>query len=122
MSKILIVDDEEDSRKLLRQTLEEAGYEVLEADNVEAGLQTLRSAAVDLILTDILMPDKSGLEFIQEIQDHFAGVKIVAISGGFIRSAHKEATLAEALKIESTLAKPYSVKELLQTVSEVLAE
>ena len=121
MAKILVVDDDEDVRILVRMALEKASYEVMEADNVEAGIQILRTAAVDLILTDIVMPKKSGLEFIKEIQSNFTGVKIVAISGGFNRSSDKDGVLAKAIEIESAIAKPFTTEELLETVSKALA-
>jgi len=121
MSRILVVDDEVDARMLIRIALEKAGYEVLEAENVEASLQILRIATVDLILSDIMMPGKGGFELIKEIQTHFTGVKIVAISGGFIWSAQKEGILAKAMEIEGAMAKPFTVEELLQTVGKALA-
>ena len=82
MARILVVDDDQDMRKLLRKTLEKAGYEVVEAPDGVKATRVYQQNPADIIITDIFMPEKEGLELIQEVKRNFPGAKIIAISGG----------------------------------------
>jgi CheY-like chemotaxis protein len=82
MLRILIIDDEDQFRSMLRRVLERASYEVVEAQDGNEGIQRCREAPMDLIITDILMPGKEGLETIMDLRREFSQVKIIAISGG----------------------------------------
>jgi two-component system response regulator (stage 0 sporulation protein F) len=82
MATILVIDDEEPIRTLLRIALEGAGHEVLEAPNGRLGLALYRASAADLIITDIVMPEVDRLEMMLELTRNFLNVKVIAISGG----------------------------------------
>ena len=97
-----------------------AGYEVLEAADGKAGLACYRPGRIDLVITDVLMPEKDGLETIRALRLVDPHVKIIVMSGtGQGPSGH----LKIALKFGARriLPKPFTIDELLTTVSEVLA-
>ena len=81
MATILIIDDEEPIRALLRTTLEAAGNEVTEAPNGRIGLELYRHRPTDLVITDILMPELNGLDMLLELTREFLHAKVIAISG-----------------------------------------
>ena len=119
MATILIIDDEEPIRALLRTTLEAAGYEVTEAPNGRIGLELYRRRPTDLVITDILMPEMNGLDLILELTRAFLNDKVIAISG----ASDTENTLdaAKLLGVRHTLHKPFSMNALLKTVQYELA-
>ena len=79
---ILVIDDDELVRTTLSRTLTAAGYEVIEACNGDVGLRKFQGGNVDLVITDILMPEKEGLQTIQELREADGNMRIIAISGG----------------------------------------
>ena len=110
MSNILIVDDEPEIRKSLRGVLEDEGYKVSTADSGEACLAELRKKPFDLILLDIWLPGKDGLETLEEIKKSDLAPEVIMISGhGTIESAVKATKLGafdfleKPLSIDSTL-------------------
>lgn len=119
MAKILVIDDEEPIRMLLRTTLEAAWYTVLEASNGREGLEICRTHSVDLVITDIAMPEMSGLDLILELTLGFLNVKVIAMSG----KQGQEDTLdvAKLLGARQTLQKPFSMEQLLSVVRYELA-
>ena len=82
MSKILVLEDDAKLSEVLRETLEAAGHEVTEAPDGDVGLKQFKLAPADLVIADIFMPEKDGLEVIRELKSDFPDVKIIAISGG----------------------------------------
>jgi len=119
MATILIIDDEVPIRALLRTTLERAGYEITEAPNGRIGLELYRHRPTDLVITDILMPEMTGLDLILELTRAFLNVKVIAISG----ASDTENTLdaAKLLGVRHTLHKPFSMAALLKAVQYELA-
>ncbi len=81
MPDILIIDDEAPIREIMRRTLEGSGYAVREAADGEAGLEAVRQRAPDLVISDLIMPEREGLETIQVLREEFPGVKILAVGG-----------------------------------------
>jgi DNA-binding response OmpR family regulator len=122
MSRILVVEDDAPFREMLRKVLERAGHEVEEAKNGSVALERYRQQTSDLIITDLVMPDKEGIETIIDFRRLNPGVKIIAISGG--GQVKPKVTLAMALRLGASraLAKPFTPQELLAAVDEVLAE
>ena len=120
MVRILIIDDEDQPRRMLQQVLTRAGYEVIEARNGNEGLQYFRARPTDLIITDILMPEKEGLETIIDIRREFPEVKIIAISGGGHTGNLNFLEVAKRLGAQHTLQKPFELQEMLGAVSELL--
>src|SRR3989442_12400990 len=122
MTRILIIDDEAPVRDLLRQMLEKEGYEVVEAREGDIGIRLFCENPADLIITDILMPEKEGIETILELRKVFPQVKIIAISGGGRMRNLDGLPVAKAFGAVCTLAKPFERKELLEAVRAVLAQ
>lgn len=121
MARILVIDDEAQVRNVLRQMLEKAGHEVVEAPEGAAGLQVHREHLADLIITDILMPGKEGIETILALRKSVPKVKIIAISGGGRMNKVDLLSVAQEFGAARTLAKPFTRQELLAVVQEVLA-
>jgi DNA-binding NtrC family response regulator len=114
---ILVVDDEAGIRSLLRQILVEAGYRVLEAkDGREAQLQ-VEGSEVDLVITDLAMPDKDGIETIQALHRERPRLKMIAMSGQF---SGPSLQAAEALGAQASLDKPIQRDELLDAVARLM--
>ena len=86
MARILLVEDDEAVRGILAKTLVAAGYEVEEAANGEVALAAYRRQASDVVITDLVMPEKNGLEMIMELRRLDPAVKIIAMSGADGRS------------------------------------
>ena len=84
MTRVLLIEDDDLVRATLRDALESNGYEVATATNGLDGLERFRSAPADVVVTDILMPEKEGIETIIELRRDHPEVKIIAISGVFI--------------------------------------
>ena len=120
MSRILVIDDDEQFRGMLRQVLGRAGYEVVEAGNGKEGMALFRAEPTDLIITDILMPEQEGLQTIRELRHEFPETKIIAISGGGPGGSMNFLKAAKLLGAQRTLWKPFDLDELRQTVREVL--
>lgn len=122
MARILVVDDEPEVLLLLTDILESVGYEVVTATNGEEGLRQYQRGNVDLIVTDIIMPDKEGLESIMDYKQLNPEVKIIAISGGARIGPHTYLKMAEKFGARRVFSKPFRNKELLDAVEELLAE
>lgn len=111
---ILIIEDEEPTRLLLRTMLEAAGHEVREASNGRIGLALYRDRPPDLVITDIRMPEMSGLDMILELTREFLNAKVIAISGE--QGEEQVLGVAKLLGARQTLHKPFSVEQLLNAV------
>jgi DNA-binding response OmpR family regulator len=111
-STILVIEDQASVRGLLVQILEEAGYQVYQAADGRQGLERFQAQPVDLVLTDLEMPEMSGLDVIVELTRTFLTVKIIAMSG---HSAEKLQT-ARLLGARWSFAKPLNLPELLRAV------
>jgi len=122
MKQILVIDDDENYRFFLKEALSKAGYQVTEAANGAIGLEVFKKQSFDLIITDIFMPEKEGLETILEFKTGLIDIKIIAISGGGLRGTDPNLVLgiAKEMGADRILNKPISVKNLLETVSEIL--
>jgi YesN/AraC family two-component response regulator len=120
MAHILIIDDDPQILDMLGQTLKREGHEVVEALDGKEGLKLYRENPTDLIITDIIMPDKEGIETIIELQRDFPDVKIIAISGGGHNDPHQYLYIARMLGVQKTFTKPIAREELLKAASELL--
>ncbi|OAI47339.1 histidine kinase [Nitrospira sp. SCGC AG-212-E16] len=117
MPSILVVDDETQIRRLVRETLEQAGYHVTEACDGKEALQQYRLAPADLVIMDILMPNQDGLETIVALRREFPDLKVMVITGGSdMIGTHNFLDVATMLGAHSTLQKPFEMKALLDTI------
>ena len=122
MEKILLIDDEPKLLRLLSQMLRAVGYVVSTAsDGVEA-LKLAHNDFFNLVITDLIMPDKDGFEMIMDLRRHAPATKIIAMSGGGRNGPERYLPTARLLGARYTLAKPFSQKELLDAVAQVLSE
>jgi CheY-like chemotaxis protein len=116
-ARIVVADDEAGVRSFLRLALEGGGYEVIEAEDGKQALREARSGRVDLVITDLVMPEQEGIETIRALRREMPQVRIIAISGAFGGQFLKA---AEMLGADAVLLKPVSAQLLLTTVAEVL--
>jgi DNA-binding response OmpR family regulator len=121
MGKILIIDDEPYILLMLKKMLERAGYEVDLASNGREGLDLFARASADLVITDIIMPDKEGLELIMEMKRQSPGLKIIAMSGGGRISPESYLECARHFGAEKVFQKPFRQKELVSAVRELMS-
>lgn len=121
MSTILVIDDDDSYRRVCGLALTGMGFQVLSAENGAKGLQCLAESAVDLVITDILMPDTDGIETIMTIRKNHPHLPMVAISGGGTVAAEQCLALSAKLGAVAALRKPFTLDELVDTVRRVLA-
>ena len=129
MTRIVVIDDEEDIRSVLKVILERAGFEVEVAANSDDGLNLLRDQKADVVITDIIMPGKDGVDNIYDIRMEFPNTRIIVISGGgnvapsdYEPTAIKtSAYLASASSAgaDLTLTKPFDRNELIDAVTKL---
>lgn len=121
MPSVLVVDDEDQIRLMLRAALEQAGYQVIEGRSGKEALDQYRHAPIDLVIMDILMPDKDGLESIIELRQEFPDAKIIAVTGGGAQEGSLDfLDVARMLGAKRAFHKPFELKELLEAVEAVL--
>ena len=132
MGSILIIDDEEDIRDVLKMVLESVGHEVKVVSNGNEAVELQRREPSDLVITDIIMPEKDGVSTIKEIRQEFPGIRIIAISGGgsvdpvayqpeaITTTAYLEA--AKQVGADRVFTKPFERKELIQAVDDLLGK
>lgn len=120
MARILIVDDEDLVRLTLRQFLERAGHEVFEAGDGNEGLRQIEVCRPELVISDIIMPDREGIETIHKIRQDYPAVKIIAISGGGRIGATDFLEIAARVGADRTLAKPFTRDILIDAVNQCL--
>ena len=120
MAIILVIDDDEIVNAMIVQLLSEAGYTVESARNGRIGLMMLANASFDLIVTDIVMPDKEGLETIIDIRKISKTIPIIAVSGGGKVSAEEYLHLAKNLGADYALKKPIDTMQFIGVVRECL--
>ena len=117
MPSVLVVDDQDQVRQLIRETLEQAGYEVEEARDGKEGLERYRAKSPDLVIMDILMPDQDGLETIMTLRQEFPDSRIIAMTGGSDTVGIPNfLDVAKILGARRTLQKPFELKGLFDAV------
>jgi DNA-binding response OmpR family regulator len=120
--RILLVDDEAALRAALKRALTNAGYVVEEAEDGRIALRMYRQTPTDMVILDILMPDKEGLATISELRGIDRDVPVIAISAGGIGSADDYLEAALAFGASRILRKPFPLAELLSAVTELFDE
>ncbi len=122
MARILIVDDEELVRAAFVLLLERHGHEVCEATNGVEALAQIRKRPLDLVVTDLVMPEKDGFETIRDIRNISPSLKIIAISGGAPIGSRDILQFATNMGADETFAKPIDRAKFLTSVSRLLSE
>ena len=121
MANILVIDDNPEFRDILRTHLEANGHKTLLAGNGEEGLALLERGGIDIVLTDILMPQRDGVEVLREVKRRWPGLPVIAISGGGWIGANELLGMAERLGADNILQKPVRRDDLLKAVDDALA-
>ena len=122
MTRILVIDDEESFREMVRQMLEQAGYEVLEATDGKDGLNVYQAERPDLVITDLIMPEQEGIETIIGLRRENPDARIIAMSGGGRITAADFLGIARKFGARHILAKPFRRDQLLEAIRESLGE
>ena len=120
MAKILIIDDDASLRKTMMKIVALAGHTAHEAKDGEVGLALFKAGHYDLVVTDLLMPEKEGIETIIELRSEKPDVKILAVSGGLLLDPVGPLEDAESLGADASLPKPFSVDEFSKVVESLL--
>lgn len=130
MTKILVIDDEKDIRDVLKKLLQREGYDVMVAQDGLDGLSAFREQQPDIIITDIVMPEKDGVNVIKDIRNEFPEIKIIAISGGGKLdplqyqpesiSTTVYLAAADSAGANLTLTKPFNKEQLLKAIRQLL--
>ncbi len=120
MAHILIIDDEDMVRLTLRKMLEKAGHSVSEAADGSLGLKAFKAKPPDLVITDIIMPEKEGIETIVEIKKERPDMKIIAISGGGRIGNLDFLAVAKQLGANEVLSKPFERQSVIELVEKCL--
>ena len=120
MARILVIDDEESLRRMVRHALEGEQHEVLDADDGKTALELIGKEPVDLVITDLYMPNMDGIEFTIRLAKQKPHPGILAMSGGGFMEKGSLLEIARRLGADATLAKPFTVRELLDAVDDIL--
>ncbi|MEQ8857713.1 MAG: response regulator [Pseudomonadales bacterium] len=120
MSAILVIDDDASVREVIGEMLRLEGHEVTMAENGRDGIGLLHAERFDLVITDLIMPEKEGIETISEIRRTNDTIPIVAISGGGRLGPGDYLETARHIGADATLAKPFARQELLSTIESLL--
>jgi DNA-binding NtrC family response regulator len=119
MYRVLVIDDDEQVRSLCRAVLSEGGFDVTDAADGATGIEAFDACPFDLVLCDIFMPNKDGIETIQELTRTYFDVKVIAMSGG-ATGLPDYLPSARIFGAAEVLRKPFGAGELLDTVNGAL--
>ena len=122
MARILVIEDDEGVRSTMRELLQRAGHAVIDAANGRDGAAIFKDNVVDLVITDMIMPEQEGVETIQQILADRPATRIIAMSGGGRAKYFGFLGVAKALGALHTLTKPFTRQQLLETVEQCLKE
>lgn len=118
MPSVLVIDDDDQIRRMIRETLEQAGYVVQEARGGEEGLKRYRASPTDVVLMDILMPDQDGLESILALRQEFPSARVIAMTGGSdMIGIMNFLDVAKMMGACRTIQKPFELHTLLAAVA-----
>lgn len=121
-SSVLVIEDDAITRTTIASVLEDLGYQVFTAENGRAGLDLYAAEPADLVITDIYMPEKDGIETIMSLREKAVSPKIIAMSGGGEASGMDVLRMARLLGADATMLKPVSVPRMLREVADLLGE
>lgn len=116
---ILVIDDEERIRAVIIQKLLQSGYQLHQAENGKEGVKVVQQESIDLVITDILMPEQEGIETVLYLKKHNPDIKIITISAP---SNNNYLKITEHLGAERSFEKPLNLAELANVVAELLPD
>lgn len=118
---VLLVDDDPDFREMARIAFLRAGYGVLEAENGNSALAVMAGHTVDLVVTDIIMPEADGYEVILRLKEQASRPPLIAVTGGSLRLRMELPGMARLLGAEAAFEKPVDLKALLAEAGRLIA-
>lgn len=120
MARILLIDDDDGVRDILRLMLTHLGHTIIDARDGEEGLDLYHPAAHDLVITDLVMPGKGGLEVVKQLREQQPDLKIIAMSGGGRPGTGASLRAAREAGASAVLAKPFTLTELADLIRDLL--
>lgn len=120
MLRILVIDDDVGIRRMMRLALEGMGYEVCEAADGKEGLALFAKQPSDLVITDLVMPGKEGIETIRTLRKGHPHLKIIAMSGGSLTHSSDNLKMAKSLGANAAFSKPFSMADLAKIITGLL--
>ncbi len=120
MPTVMIVDDEELIRSMIRKSLIRIGYNVLEAENGNEAMKIVGTEHIDMIISDLVMPEKGGIELMMELKNLFPNIKKIAISGKLPTENKSISDLAERFNVDAVFSKPFELFDLLKVVKKLV--
>lgn len=120
MARILVIDDQEAIRRIVRRALENEGHQVLDASDGEMGMAILARHSADVVITDIFMPGQDGILTLRQIRKQYPDVKVIVMSGGDSTGTLDLRRDAELLGAVKSLQKPFTGREIVELVKSVL--
>lgn len=120
MASILLIDDDDMFRDVLASTLTNAGHNVKQASDGAEGVRLFRQGKFDLVITDIVMPEKEGLGTIMELKQINPEARVIAMSGGLAHDPKLYLHMAEKFGAAAVLAKPFHLSDLMKVVETAL--
>jgi DNA-binding response OmpR family regulator len=120
LARILVIDDNPDVLAALHKAFTAEGHAVEDAPDSATGIRLHHENPFDLILTDIVMPDKEGISTIIELRREYPELKIIAMSGGGDFEPYGYLDIAKRVGADRTIPKPFSLKEIMEVVNDVL--
>ncbi len=118
--RILIIDDSEIDLMILEEILVQAGYKVTQASDGKEGMEIFRTQPFDLVITDMIMPEKLGIEVLLEMNEDFPEAKVIAISAGDEFGLELDLDMARKIDVP-TISKPFKPEEILDAVGKLLS-
>ena len=120
MPTILVVDDEESLRKMVSKGLVRLGYRVMEAENGFIALDILKDNNIALVIMDLIMPEKGGIETLIDVHSLYPGMKLIAVSGKVETENDSIKGISEQFGVDAVFAKPFDIFDLLKTVQKLV--
>lgn len=120
MANILVIEDDQRMRQLMKYRLEREGHSVTDAPGGREGLEYFAQHPFDLVITDIIMPDQDGIETITALRERNPEIKIIAVSGGGAVSGHHYLALARKLGAYDIIGKPFRWEDMVRVVEHAL--
>jgi CheY-like chemotaxis protein len=116
---VLVIEDDRFFRDVMVEALEQAGFAVAAAENGLVGLNIVRARKIDIVVTDLFMPEKEGMETIRSLRDRFPFMPILAVSGGIPGQRSDFLGMSVRLGASASIAKPFLPSELVQAVTKL---
>ncbi|MCK5581399.1 MAG: response regulator [Candidatus Omnitrophica bacterium] len=120
MAQILIIEDDTDFRDILKELMEYQNYDVIVASDGDEGFKMFLDNPTPLVITDIFMPNREGMDLIFKFEQDFPDTKIIVISGGGVVAGDYLKAASMVPNVKAAFEKPFDMDELLQAVKEVL--